>query len=131
MRIMHCKATVAGDSLKLFLQCVTKKISLIQFPVVVYLVALYITALAHSCDVFFCMLKYYLTSYMYACSGFVCEGNFKDSPVRFGMNVLNCQEPPGMTLAIISRIPEPDFVNVCEAHGSIPPARLGIGSWAP
>merc|ERR1719336_764957 len=32
------------------------------------------------------------------CSGFSCEGTFKDSPVMFGMRVLHCQEPPGLEL---------------------------------
>jgi len=32
------------------------------------------------------------------CSGFTCEGRFKDSPVMFGMRVLHCQEPPGLEL---------------------------------
>jgi len=32
------------------------------------------------------------------CSGFTCEGQFKDSPVMFGMRVLHCQEPPGLEL---------------------------------
>jgi len=44
-----------------------------------------------------------------AFSGFVCEGNFKDSPVRFGMNVLNCQEPPGMTQAITLESQSPNL----------------------
>lgn len=32
------------------------------------------------------------------CTGFGCEGVFKEQPVRFGMKVLNCQEPPGLEL---------------------------------
>jgi len=32
------------------------------------------------------------------CTGFACEGVFKDAPVNFGMKVLNCQEPPGLEL---------------------------------
>lgn len=32
------------------------------------------------------------------CTGFSCEGVFKKQPVRFGMKVLNCQEPPGLEL---------------------------------
>jgi len=32
------------------------------------------------------------------CTGFTCDGMFKEKPVRFGMKVLNCQEPPGLEL---------------------------------
>ena len=32
------------------------------------------------------------------CSGFSCEGEFKNNPVMFGMRVLYCQEPPGLEL---------------------------------
>jgi len=32
------------------------------------------------------------------CSGFTCDGQFKGSPVMFGMRVLHCQEPPGLEL---------------------------------
>ena len=32
------------------------------------------------------------------CTGFTCGGMFKEKPVRFGMKVLNCQEPPGLEL---------------------------------
>ena len=32
------------------------------------------------------------------CTGFTCEGMFKEKPVRFGMKVHNCQEPPGLEL---------------------------------
>jgi len=32
------------------------------------------------------------------CTGFTCEGMFKEKPVTFGMKVHNCQEPPGLEL---------------------------------
>jgi len=32
------------------------------------------------------------------CTGFTCDGMFKEKPVRFGMKVHNCQEPPGLEL---------------------------------
>lgn len=32
------------------------------------------------------------------CTGFSCDGVYKEQPVRFGMKVLNCQEPPGLEL---------------------------------
>ena len=32
------------------------------------------------------------------CSGFSCDGEFKNNSVMFGMRVLYCQEPPGLEL---------------------------------